>query len=42
MIPGGPDGRPVAGGAASEVWAATLPDNGPTGGIFRAARSLPW
>lgn len=39
---GGPGGRPVAEGAASVVWAATLPDNGPTGGFFRDGRSLPW
>ena len=32
---GGPGGRPVAEGAASVVWAATLPDSGPTGGFFR-------
>jgi hypothetical protein len=24
------------------VWAATLPDGGPTGGFFRDARPLPW
>jgi len=24
------------------VWAATLPDDGPTGGFFRDARPLPW
>ncbi|QKW33277.1 SDR family NAD(P)-dependent oxidoreductase [Actinomadura sp. NAK00032] len=39
---GGPGGRPVADGAASVVWAATLPDNGPTGGFFRDGRPLPW
>jgi NAD(P)-dependent dehydrogenase (short-subunit alcohol dehydrogenase family) len=39
---GGPGGRPVAEGAASVVWAATLPDNGPTGGFFRDGRPLPW
>jgi NAD(P)-dependent dehydrogenase (short-subunit alcohol dehydrogenase family) len=38
----GPGGRPVAEGAASVVWAATLPDNGPTGGFFRDGRPLPW
>jgi NAD(P)-dependent dehydrogenase (short-subunit alcohol dehydrogenase family) len=31
---GGPGGRPVADGAAGVVWAATLPDSGPTGGFF--------
>lgn len=31
-----------ADGAASVVWATTLPDDGPTGGIFRDGRPLPW
>jgi NAD(P)-dependent dehydrogenase (short-subunit alcohol dehydrogenase family) len=39
---GGRGGRPVADGAASVVWAATLPDSGPTGGFFRDGRPLPW
>ncbi len=39
---GGPGGRPVAEGAASVVWAATLPDDGPTGGFFRDGRVVPW
>jgi NAD(P)-dependent dehydrogenase (short-subunit alcohol dehydrogenase family) len=39
---GGSGGRPVAQGAASVVWAATLPDNGPTGGFFRDGKPLPW
>jgi NAD(P)-dependent dehydrogenase (short-subunit alcohol dehydrogenase family) len=39
---GGPGGRPVAEGAASVVWAATLPDDGPTGGFFRDGRPVPW
>jgi NAD(P)-dependent dehydrogenase (short-subunit alcohol dehydrogenase family) len=39
---GGPGGRPAAEGAASVVWAATLPDSGPTGGFFRDGRPLPW
>lgn len=39
---GGPGGRPVAQGAAGIVWAATLPDDGPTGGFFRDGKSLPW
>jgi NAD(P)-dependent dehydrogenase (short-subunit alcohol dehydrogenase family) len=39
---GGPGGRPVAEGAASVVWGATLPDDGPTGGFFRDGRPLPW
>jgi hypothetical protein len=24
------------------VWAATLPDDGPTGGFFRDGRPIPW
>jgi NAD(P)-dependent dehydrogenase (short-subunit alcohol dehydrogenase family) len=39
---GGPGGRPVADGAAGVVWAATLPEGGPTGGFFRDGRPLPW
>jgi NAD(P)-dependent dehydrogenase (short-subunit alcohol dehydrogenase family) len=39
---GGPGGRPVADGAAGIVWAATLPDNGPTGQFLRDGRPLPW
>lgn len=39
---GGQGGRPVADGAASVVWAATLPDDGPTGGFFRDGHPLPW
>jgi NAD(P)-dependent dehydrogenase (short-subunit alcohol dehydrogenase family) len=39
---GGPGGRPVAEGAASVVWAAVLPDDGPTGGFFRDGRPLRW
>ena len=34
--------RPVAEGAASVVWAATLPADGPTGGFFRDGATLPW
>lgn len=34
--------RNVAEGAASIMWAATLPDNGPTGGFFRDGKPLPW
>jgi NAD(P)-dependent dehydrogenase (short-subunit alcohol dehydrogenase family) len=34
--------RPVADGAAGVVWAATLPDDGPTGGFFRDGEPLPW
>ena len=39
---GGSGGRPVSEGAAGIVWAATLPDDGPTGGFFRDQRSIPW
>jgi NAD(P)-dependent dehydrogenase (short-subunit alcohol dehydrogenase family) len=39
---GGPGGRPPAEGAAGIVWAATLPDDGPTGGLFRDGRPVPW
>ena len=39
---GGPGGCPVEAGAASVVWAATLPDSGPTGGFFRDGQPLPW
>jgi NAD(P)-dependent dehydrogenase (short-subunit alcohol dehydrogenase family) len=39
---GGPGGRPVAEGAAGIVWAAGLPDDGPSGGFFRDGRPLPW
>ncbi|MFG2307398.1 SDR family oxidoreductase [Streptomyces sp. NPDC048566] len=39
---GGPGGRPVEEGARSVLWAATLPDDGPTGGFFRDGRPLPW
>jgi len=34
--------RPVSDGAASVVWAALLPDDGPTGGLFRDGEPLPW
>jgi NAD(P)-dependent dehydrogenase (short-subunit alcohol dehydrogenase family) len=39
---GGPGGRPVRDGAAGIVWAATLPDDGPTGGFFRDGRPIAW
>jgi NAD(P)-dependent dehydrogenase (short-subunit alcohol dehydrogenase family) len=39
---GGSGGRPVRDGAAGVVWAATLPDDGPTGGFFRDGRRIPW
>lgn len=34
--------RPVADGAAGIVWAATLPDGGPSGGFFRDGQPLAW
>jgi NAD(P)-dependent dehydrogenase (short-subunit alcohol dehydrogenase family) len=34
--------RPIGEGAASIVWAATLPDDGPSGGLFRDGHPLPW
>jgi NAD(P)-dependent dehydrogenase (short-subunit alcohol dehydrogenase family) len=39
---GGSGGRPVSEGAAGIVWAATLPDDGPTGGFFRDGRPIDW
>ena len=39
---GGSGGRPVADGAASVVWAATLGDDGPSGGFFRDGKPVPW
>lgn len=40
---GGPDApRTIAQGAASILWAATLPTDGPTGGFFRDGAPLPW
>lgn len=35
-------GRDVSVSAAGVVWAATLPDDGPTGGFFRDGKELPW
>jgi len=34
--------RPVEEGAEGAVWAATLSNNGPTGGFFRDRRQIPW
>lgn len=34
--------RSLSEGAAGIVWAATLPDHGPTGGFFRDGKPLPW
>lgn len=35
-------GRPVSESAKSPIWAAELPDDGPTGGFFRDGKPLPW
>lgn len=34
--------RPVEDGADTPVWAATLPNSGPTGGFFRDRRPVEW
>ncbi len=34
--------RSVEEGARSILWAALLPDDGPTGGFFRDGERLPW
>jgi len=34
--------RTVEEGVNTPVWAATLPNNGPTGGFFRDRRPIPW
>lgn len=39
---GGSGGRPVDEGARGIVWAATLPDNGPSGGFFYDGKPAPW
>jgi len=39
---GGRGGRPVEEGAKGIVWAATLPDNGPTGGFFFDGKQASW
>lgn len=40
---GGPNAtRDVESGARGIVWAATLPEDGPTGGFFRDGVSIPW
>ncbi len=38
----GGGGRPIPEGAEGIVWAATLPDAGPTGGFFRDQREIEW
>jgi NAD(P)-dependent dehydrogenase (short-subunit alcohol dehydrogenase family) len=39
---GGPGGRPVEDGARSILWAALIPDDGPTGGFFRDGGRIDW
>ncbi len=39
---GGAGGRPIEDGAAGIVWAATLLDDGPTGGFFRDGQPIDW
>ncbi len=39
---GGHGGRPIKEGAKGIVWAATLPDNGPTGGFFYDGKPELW
>lgn len=39
---GGSGGRPIEEGARSIVWAATLPDDGPSRGFFRDGMPLSW
>jgi NAD(P)-dependent dehydrogenase (short-subunit alcohol dehydrogenase family) len=39
---GGPGGRPVENGARSILWAALIPDDGPTGGFFRDGQPIDW
>lgn len=38
----GGGGRPVSEGAKGIVWAATLPDAGPTAGFFRDGKPIEW
>jgi NAD(P)-dependent dehydrogenase (short-subunit alcohol dehydrogenase family) len=39
---GGRGGRPAEDGAKGIVWAATLPDDGPSGGFFFDGKPAPW
>jgi hypothetical protein len=40
---GGPEApMELADGAKTSVWLATLPEDGPTGGYFHMAETLPW
>ena len=38
----GGGGRPISEGAKGVVWAATLPNGGPTGGFFRDGIAIDW
>ena len=38
----GGGGRPIPDGARGVVWAATLPDDGPTAGFFRDGEAISW
>ena len=38
----GKRGRPIPEGARGVVWAATLPDDGPTGGFFHDGERIAW
>ncbi|MCV3273350.1 SDR family oxidoreductase [Roseobacter sinensis] len=38
----GGGGRPIPEGARGVVWAATLPDDGPTGGFYRDGKRIAW
>lgn len=37
-----PGARPIPAGASSVAWAATLPDDGPSGGFFHDGEPMPW
>ncbi|GAM60773.1 probable short chain oxidoreductase [Vibrio ishigakensis] len=37
---GGSGGRPVEEGAKGIIWAATLPQDGPSGGFFRDGKAI--
>jgi NAD(P)-dependent dehydrogenase (short-subunit alcohol dehydrogenase family) len=40
---GGPNAaRSIEQGVATTIWLATLPDDGPSGGLFRDRRPIPW
>ena len=34
--------RSVEEGVATTIWLATLPDEGPSGGLFRDQKPIPW